>query len=290
MKFAKIIAAMISATVLSICFSNLAQAAWWNPFSHTPTTQPVHVAPKDPTYPSLTTPQVKDVQRIVGDYLVAQPEILIKASQALQKKQAQAAEAAANNAIKNNTQKLFEDANSPVAGNPQGSVILVEFFDYQCGHCKSAATAIDNLVKKNPNLKVIYKEFPIFGASSTAASQAALAANLQGKYQQFHDMLFSTPGKISQDILDASNQSLGLSATLTKTQQAAITAELTQNRELAQQLQIRGTPAFILSNQDYSKTKFIPGSVPEQQLQQAIDSLAATNPASSPAAPSAPNQ
>ena len=128
MKPIKTAACSLSILVIASCFSNLAQAAWWNPFHHSSSNHPAQIIPKDPNYHSLTTPQVKDIQKLVGDYLVTNPEILIKASQALQQKQAQAAEAEANNAIKTNTQQIFEDPNSPMAGNPQGNVILVEFF------------------------------------------------------------------------------------------------------------------------------------------------------------------
>ena len=78
----------------------------------------------------------------------------------------------------------------PTAGNPDGNVVLVEFFDYQCSHCKEMQPVIDKVLSGNKNVKIIYKEFPIFGAASNYAAQMALAAAKQNKYLEFHNALF----------------------------------------------------------------------------------------------------
>ena len=112
--------------------------------------------------------QQKEIEKIVHDYLVNNPEVLVEVSQALQQKQQQNIQQQAKTGILENADQLFSGTLA-VAGNPKGNVTLVEFFDYQCIHCKKMAPTIGELIKKDNNLRVIYKEFPIFGKSSESS-------------------------------------------------------------------------------------------------------------------------
>ncbi len=220
--------------------------------------------------------QQQAIQKIVHDYLIAQPEVLLEASQALQDKELAKNKAQALQGITKNKQQLFNNPNSPVGGNADGNVILVEFFDYQCGHCKEMQPALDSLMAKNKNLKVIYKEFPIFGASSNLAAQMALAAIKQNKYVEFHNALFKLDGSLNENKITEAAKSVGLNVDQLKTDMnaPAIKQELADNYNLARALSLVGTPSFVLANKDLTNFDFIPGGVPEKDLQQSIDKLA----------------
>lgn len=219
--------------------------------------------------------QVKQIQNVIHDYLVKNPQVLVEVSQALQAEQMQKMQAFSLKAIANHKAQIFNDPNSPVAGNKNGDVILVEFFDYQCGHCKDMKGVIDEVVKKNPDLKVVFKEFPIFGANSEFASKAALAAALQGKYQQLHEALLAAGNPLTKEKIMAAIQALNLNAAdIQKNMSASnIVQELKNNFELAKKLKIMGTPAFIIANKDLTKFGYVPGATSASDLQAQIDAV-----------------
>ena len=226
---------------------------------------------------TMSPEQKKDIEKIVHDYLVSNPEVLVEASQALQAKQQQNVQQQAKAAIFENVDQLF-GGNLAVVGNPKGSVTLVEFFDYQCIHCKKMAPTIAALIKKDSNLRVIYKEFPIFGKSSELASQAALAAGMQGKYVQMHDALLNVDKHLDDKMVMDAAKSIGLDMTkLKKDMDSKAVAELLDaNRQLAEKMHLMGTPAFIVAATPAGKFNpksdptFIPGAASEEALQDLI--------------------
>lgn len=224
---------------------------------------------------SFTPDQVNQIQHVIHDYLVKNPEVLIEASQALQMKEAAKAETAAQQAIVQFKNQLFNDPASPTAGNPNGTVTLVEFFDYQCIHCKAMTSAIQALVTKNPNLKVVFKELPIFGGNSQLASQVALAAAKQGKYMAFHDAVLAAANPITPDKVWSIASKVGLDITKLKADMNSpeIQKQIQDNFSLAQSLKLMGTPTFVLSDKNLSQFKFIPGQTTQDDLQQKITAL-----------------
>lgn len=224
--------------------------------------------------------QVQAIQKIVHDYLVNNPEVLVEASQALQKQEVAKVEEKAEAAIVSNASDIFNNSNSPVAGNPKGDVTVVEFFDYQCPHCKDMATTVEKLIEQDKNLRVVFKELPIFGGNSQEAAKAALAAYQQGadKYLKFHNALMAaenplTPNKI-MDI--AKTSGLNMDKLKKDMKSAAVEDQIKDNFKLAQEIGIMGTPSFVIGNQHADKAgnnKFIPGATSEQNLQDAIDKL-----------------
>ena len=230
---------------------------------------------------TMTDAQKKAIEKVVHDYLVNNPEVLIEASQALQQKQQQTMQQQAQAAIKDNASQLFNDSMA-VAGNPKGNVTLVEFFDYQCIHCKKMASVLSDLIKKDNNLRIVYKEFPIFGKSSELASRAALAASMQGKYQAMHDALLKQEKRLNEQLILSTAKSLGLNMAKLKTDMnsKAVTDALNANRELAEKLRLMGTPAFIVAATPAGKLKegstpsFIPGAASEEALQELIKKAA----------------
>ena len=226
---------------------------------------------------SLSAEQQQEVKKVVHDYLVSNPEVLVEASQALQQKQQQTVQQQAKSAIFDNAKQLFS-GQLAVAGNPKGKVTLVEFFDYQCIHCKKMAPTLDALVKKDSNLRVIYKEFPIFGKSSEVASQAALAAGMQGKYLQMHNALLKVEKRLDDKVIMDTATSVGLDLNKLKKDMESqeVAQQLEANRQLAEKMHLMGTPAFVVASTPAgqfnakSDPSFIPGAATQEALQDLI--------------------
>lgn len=231
--------------------------------------------------PPMPDIQKKEIEKIVHDYLVSNPEVLLEASQALQQKQQQNMQQQAKSAIQDNSSQLFEGKLTTV-GNVKGNVTLVEFFDYQCIHCKKMSATMNNLVKKDRDLRVIYKEFPIFGKSSETASRAALAAGMQGKYQKMHEALFAQDKRLNETVVMEAAKSIGLDMNKLKKDMDSkeVSSILDANRQLAEKLHLMGTPAFIVAPtpagkyKEGSETSFIPGAASEESLQELIKKAA----------------
>lgn len=228
----------------------------------------------------FTPQQETAVEQIVHNYLVTNPEVLIEASKALQKKQLAAMESIAMKGILDNKAALFTAKNDPVAGNANGSVTIVEFFDYQCPHCIEMMPAINTIIRTNPNVRIVFKEFPIFGNISNFTSRAALASKEQGKYFAFHDAIMNAQKTLSKDIVlqIAKNTGIDIEQLQTDMGSDEITNTLNETRELAKSLQLVGTPAFIVAPSDIndideSNTSFIAGQTTEAVLQDAIDKI-----------------
>lgn len=224
---------------------------------------------------SFSSSQQQEIQKIVHDYLVSNPEVLIEASQALQAKEMAKSKSQAMQGITANKSKLFSDSNSPTAGNPDGKVLLVEFFDYQCSHCKEMQPVIDKVLS-GKNVKIIYKEFPIFGDASNYAAQMALAANKQNKYLEFHNALMKHSGALNATKIQEIAKSVGLNVEQLKKDMTdpAVKQEISDTYDLAKALNLAGTPSFVLSNKAMTEFDFIPGAAPEQLFQQSVDNIA----------------
>lgn len=224
----------------------------------------------------------KDVEKIVHDYLVTNPDVLIEASQALQKKQQEQLQAQAKSAISQNANALAQNSLT-MAGNPKGNVTLVEFFDYQCVHCIKMKPVVNQLISKNPNLRVVYKEFPIFGKESEMASRVAIASAMQGKYTNIQAGLFNGDHQLNETkILDiAKKAGLNMSKLKSDMNSPQVEKQLADSRHLAEAIHLMGTPAFIVMatpNGQYksgSESAFIPGAASETTLQDLIKKIAA---------------
>jgi protein-disulfide isomerase len=152
--------------------------------------------------------------------------------------------------IDRHRQQIYDDPAAPVVGNPQGSTTLVMFFDYRCPYCKKVAPIVEQLVRTDPQVRVIYKELPILGATSLVAAKAALAAERQGKYVEFHRAMMETRGRISQDTVMSVASRVGLDTVRLAHDMAdpEISAAIQRNKDLAAALNIRGTPAYVVNS------------------------------------------
>ncbi|RUW60707.1 DsbA family protein [Mesorhizobium sp. M7A.F.Ca.US.008.03.1.1] len=187
----------------------------------------------------------------IHDYILAHPEVIMEALQKLDAQQRETEAAAGKATLAARGDDLFRDKKSPVGGNAEGNVTMVEFFDYNCPYCSQVMPVMEQAVADDPQLKIVYKEFPILGPDSVFAAKAALAAERQGKYAAFHKALFSTRTRVTESVVLRVAAETGLDVTRMKTdmQQADIQGLIDRNIELAQALRITGTPGFVVGEQ-----------------------------------------
>lgn len=222
--------------------------------------------------------QKAQIEKVVHDYLISQPQVLLEASQALQKQQQQAMQQQAQSAIQQNIPALFHNPISPVAGNAKGTATIVEFFDYQCGHCKRVAPVLATIIHADPQASVILKQLPIFGATSEFAAKAVLAAQQQNKAWALHQALMTAKQPLSETVILATAKTADLDIAALKKEMAnpAYAAEFKANAQLADKLGIMGTPAFIvaggvaLNAAKALKTVYIPGAAGQAELEKAM--------------------
>src|SRR5215472_17813806 len=148
-----------------------------------------------------TAQQEERMGEAVRAYLLKHPEIIDEAMQARRERQAAEAAAKTELALKEHRDDLLADPMSPVVGDPDGKVTIVEFFDYNCPYCRAAGPVVNELLKKKPDVRIVYKEFPTLAPSSRFAAQAALAAHRQSPelYTVFHDALLKANGRLDED-------------------------------------------------------------------------------------------
>ena len=197
---------------------------------------------------AVTSEQKAEIEKIIHEYLVkTNPEVLIEASQALQGKQQAQMQEQAKSAIAQNGSALVSGSLT-TAGNPKGNVTLVEFFDYQCVHCIKMKPVINELIKKNPNLRVVFKEFPIFGKESEMASRVAIVAAMQGKYMNFQNGLFNVNQRLDEKTIMAVAKKAGLDMSTLKSdmESKTVNEQLEASHKLAEAIHLMGTPAFVV--------------------------------------------
>ncbi|WP_419905523.1 DsbA family protein [Kiloniella sp.] len=196
----------------------------------------------------------KAFDEAVREYILTNPEVIIQSLTRYQEMQALREEEAKQRAVADSKDELHNAPDSPVLGNPDGDVVLVEFFDYRCPYCHKASATIQALIEDDPNLKVVMKEFPILSPESTIAARAALAANKQGKYAEFHFALMDSPQDLSQNRLRAlaDNLDMDLDQFSADMKSPETGASILRVRQLAQRIGANETPAFVVGTQSVS--------------------------------------
>jgi protein-disulfide isomerase len=203
---------------------------------------------------TFSAPQRGEIEKIIKEYLLKHPEVLQEAMTELEKRQAAAEVEKARSAIKNHSEALFNSPRQVTLGNPQGDVTFVEFFDYNCGYCKRALSDMMELMSKDPKLKVVLKEFPVLGPSSTEAARIAVAVRMQDKtgkkYLEFHQKLLTGRGQIDQARALAVAKEIGLDmARIDKDLKSdEIETTLAESMKLAEALGLSGTPSYVIGN------------------------------------------
>jgi protein-disulfide isomerase len=202
----------------------------------------------------FSAPQRSEIEKILREYLLANPQLLQEVFGELEKRQAQADVEKHRTAVRENAQLLFNSTRQVVAGNPQGDVTMVEFFDYNCGYCKRAMTDMLDLMKADPKLRVVLKEFPVLGAPSVEAAQVAVAVRMQDrtgkKYLDFHQKLLNSRGTADKARALAVAKEIGLDMARLDKDIASdeVRATLEESFKLAESLGLNGTPSYVIGS------------------------------------------
>lgn len=209
------------------------------------------------------------VSAAVAEALRSNPEMIVEALQAMQARQGQMEQMRANQAVAANRARLEHDGNSYVGGNPRGDVTLVEFYDYRCPYCREAQATVNALIKADPNLRVVYKEFPILGPQSLIAARAAVAARNSSYYPAFHDALMTAPSPLTEDAVLKIAGSVGINVSALQLEMTLLDIDqiIAANHALAKDIGINGTPAFVMGD------VMVPGVVSLSELQRMIADL-----------------
>lgn len=216
----------------------------------------------------LSPAQKQQMEQVVRDYLINNPEVIMEAINALQAREQAATEARQQDAMKVVENDLKNNPNDPSIGNPDGDVTMVEFFDYRCGFCKRVFGDVQTLLKEDGKIRLVLKEFPILGPESEYASRAAQAVWLhqKDKYPPFHTAMMENKGALGEEKVMELAQAAGVDTTALKDQMTdpriAQTFEATAKQ--AQLLGISGTPAFVFG------TQVQPGAMPLEMMKEMV--------------------
>ncbi len=195
-----------------------------------------------------------EIEKIVKDYLIAHPEILEDMSAELSRRQALAEAEKHRAAVKKNAELIFNSPRGVIVGNRSGDVSFVEFFDYNCGYCKRAMHDMLGLMKADPKLRVVLKEFPVLGPGSVEAAQVAVALRMQDpggkKYLDFHQKLLNGRGQADKARALAAAKEAG--ADMSRLEKDLVSPEvnatLNENFKLAEEMGLNGTPSYVIGD------------------------------------------
>ena len=220
----------------------------------------------------FTSAQKQELGVFIRDYLVNNPDVLKEAIEALDKRDKATAEAERQKVVVGEAGQLFSSKYQATVGNPKGTATLVEFFDYNCHFCKGALPDVTKLMKDDPNLKIVLKDFPVLGPGSVEAAKVASAARNQlpgDKFWAFHTKLLASHGPVGKAEALAVAKELGLDMDkLARDMESPeVKAGLQEAMQLADELQINGTPTFVVG-QD-----LVVGAVGYDQLKEKIDAV-----------------
>ena len=201
---------------------------------------------------SFQPSQRGEIESIVREYLLSHPEVLQEAMAELEKRQTAAEAEKHIAAVKENATAIFSSPRQVNLGNPQGDVTLVEFFDYNCGYCKRAMSDMLDLLKTDPKLKIVLKEFPVLGDGSVQSAQVAVAVRMQDKtgkkYIEFHQRLLGGRGPADKARALAVAKEIGLDMSRLDKDMASEEVKVTiaENFKLAEALGVNGTPSYVV--------------------------------------------
>lgn len=225
--------------------------------------------------PGFTAGQRAEILGILRQALREDPSILREALAGLEEADRRDRSEAQRAAIASNADALFRDAADPSKGNARGDITIVEFFDARCGYCKQMQPAMDALLRRDPNVRVVLKDLPILGPNSVLASRALLASQRQGRYVPLYDALLSLRTEPTEAVLRQQAERAGLdwSRLRRDMDDPAIGARIERNLALAQRLGIEGTPALVIGD------TLVPGAIELPALERLVaEARAALNP------------
>ncbi|MCF8496490.1 MAG: DsbA family protein [Alphaproteobacteria bacterium] len=215
---------------------------------------------------ALSAAQKEAVQAVVKEYLKENPEAILESLEGYRQKKQQEMQAEAGKNIEKHLDFLTS-ADAPSIGNPKASVTVVEYIDFNCGYCKRALVDVIDVVKNDPDVRIVFHEMPILSAESLMASQWALAAHKQGKYFDFHKALMQQRGQLTIAALKRMAEETGLDPAQMEKDAASDTVKDTLDKSVsvARDIGIQGTPAFVINGE------LFPGYLGEGGLKEAIE-------------------
>jgi protein-disulfide isomerase len=224
--------------------------------------------------------QRTEIEKIVREYLIANPDVLKEVIAEAERRQAAEDAVKYKDAIKQHSAAIFNSKYQVTLGNSAGDVTMVEFFDYNCGYCKRALADMLTLMKTDPKLRVVLKEFPVLGEASVQVAQVAVAVRMQDKtggkkYLEFHERLLNNRGQINKALALAAVKEIGLDVARLEKDMASpeVRATLEESFKLADALGINGTPSYVIGN------SVVVGAVGIEPLREAINTARCGKPA-----------
>ena len=199
---------------------------------------------------SFSETQKKEIETLIQNYILKNPEIITQAVKILETRVRKAEEQRNKVTLVSQRSRLFEDLSSPVSGNLNGDITVIEFFDYSCGVCKRIHPVVEKLIKTDQNIRRIYKEWPILGAVSVTAARAALASHRQGGYVAFHNAMMESRVQLNRASIMAIARRVGLDTKklIRDMDNPEINDTLKRNSALAEALKLTGTPSFVIED------------------------------------------
>ena len=214
-----------------------------------------------------------EIEKIIKDYLLQNPEVLRDAMMELQRREAATEAKERAEAVKTNRKLIYDSPRGVVVGNPKGDVAVVEFFDYNCGYCKRALDDMMALTKADPKVKFVLKEFPVLGPGSLDAAKIGVAVRMQdkdgSKYMDFHRRLLGIRGEANREraLAAAKDSGLDMAQIERDLKSEEIDATLMESVALADALGISGTPSYVIGDE------VVPGAVGAAALKKRIDAV-----------------
>ena len=207
------------------------------------------------------------IKELVLETIRENPEIVLEAVQIIEQRGREQQAAAMASVLSENRELLENDPNAPVLGNPDGDVTVVEFFDYNCPYCRRVKPHIEALLEEDPNVRLVYREWPILGDGSVFAARAALASREQGKYEEFHWALMGMGGRAEEASVLRVAERIGLDIDQLQRdmQSPGIEAHIAASMELSRALGFSGTPSFVIGD------ALVPGVIEAGRMMQLVE-------------------
>lgn len=213
----------------------------------------------------FTQEQKKEIEKLFKDYISDNPELILLSVRKYQEEQERKMMQSAQDNLKE-YKEFFADKSLPMAGNPDGDVTVVEFFDFNCGWCKKAFDDVQKIIAEDSNARVVFMDLPILSPASEKMTKIALAAHKQGKYFEMHKALMDYRGSQNDAAFFKLAADLGLDMDKLKADMdsADVQAAIAKATAIAQALGIRGTPGFVVGDKVY------PGYIGIEKLRNAV--------------------
>ena len=207
------------------------------------------------------------IKELMLEAIRENPGIVFEAAQLFEQQQQALQAQAAAQVLDTEKATLENDPNAPVLGNPDGDVTVVEFFDYNCPYCRQVKPEMEALLAADPNVRVVYREWPILGDGSVFAARAALASRNQGKYEEFHWAMMQLKERAEEASILRTAEDIGLDVAQLRRDMNGpeIEEHIQTSMRLAQSLGFSGTPSFVIGD------SLAPGLIQADQMIELVD-------------------